>query len=163
MWQKPACRRPSYQPRDVACATVLDIVCSMLTPLLLIVVLMGKNMLELIRTYRNNFLIVLGVGVAVLLLLFLVLRWKFREPLQRYFEKYRKLLNRKILLRVLGVFLLYVVQYIISTAMYAIPAAFLFDVPGVNWDCSWEHTCSPGSWALSHRVRPAASVSVRRL
>lgn len=115
---------------DVACATVLDIVCSMLTPLLLIVVLMGKNMLELIRTYRNNFLIVLGVGVAVLLLLFLVLRWKFREPLQRYFEKYRKLLNRKILLRVLGVFLLYVVQYIISTAMYAIPAAFLFDVPG---------------------------------
>ena len=58
---------------DVACATVLDIVCSMLTPLLLIVVLMGKNMLELIRTYRNNFLIVLGVGVAVLLLLFLVL------------------------------------------------------------------------------------------
>ena len=108
----------------------VDIVCSMLTPLLLIVVLMGKNMLELIRTYRNNFLIVLGVGVAVLLLLFLVLRWKFREPLQRYFEKYRKLLNRKILLRVLGVFLLYVVQYIISTAMYAIPAAFLFDVPG---------------------------------
>ena len=96
----------------------------MLTPLLLIVVLMGKNMLELIRTYRNNFLIVLGVGVAVLLLLFLVLRWKFREPLQRYFEKYRKLLNRKILLRVLGVFLLYVVQYIISTAMYAIPTAF---------------------------------------
>ena len=65
-----------------------------------------------------------------MLLLFLVLRWKFREPLQRYFEKYRKLLNRKILLRVLGVFLLYVVQYIISTAMYAIPAAFLFDVPG---------------------------------
>ena len=37
---------------DVACATVLDIVCSMLTPLLLIVVLMGKNMLELIRTCK---------------------------------------------------------------------------------------------------------------
>ena len=114
---------------DVACATVLDIVCSMVTPLLLIVVLMGKNMLELIRTYSTNFLLVLGAGIAVLVLLLLLLRWKFREPLQRYFEKYRKLLNRKILIRVLGVFLLYVVQYIISTAMYAVPAVFLFDVP----------------------------------
>lgn len=114
---------------DVACATVLDIVCSMVTPLLLIVVLMGKNMLELIRTYSMNFLLVLGAGIAVLVLLLLLLRWKFREPLQRYFEKYRKLLNRKILIRVLGVFLLYVVQYIISTAMYAVPAVFLFDVP----------------------------------
>lgn len=114
---------------DVACATVLDIVCSMVTPLLLIVVLMGKNMLELIRTYSTNFLLVLGAGIAVLVLLFLLLRWKFREPLQRYFEKYRKLLNRKILIRVLGVFLLYVAQYIISTAMYAVPAVFLFDVP----------------------------------
>lgn len=114
---------------DVACATVLDIVCSMVTPLLLIVVLMGKNMLELIRTYSTNFLLVLGAGIAVLVLLLLLLRWKFREPLQRYFEKYRKLLNRKILIRVLGVFLLYVAQYIISTAMYAVPAVFLFDVP----------------------------------
>lgn len=114
---------------DVACATVLDIVCSMVTPLLLIVVLMGKNMLELIRTYSTNFLLVLGAGIAVLVLLFLLLRWKFREPLQRYFKKYRKLLNRKILIRVLGVFLLYVAQYIISTAMYAVPAVFLFDVP----------------------------------
>ncbi len=114
---------------DVACATVLDIVCSMVTPLLLIVVLMGKNMMELIRTYSTNFLLVLGAGIAVLVLLFLLLRWKFREPLQRYFEKYRKLLNRKILIRVLGVFLLYVAQYIISTAMYAVPAVFLFDVP----------------------------------
>lgn len=114
---------------DVACATVLDIVCSMVTPLLLIVVLMGKNMLELIQTYSTNFLLVLGAGIAVLVLLFLLLRWKFREPLQRYFEKYRKLLNRKILIRVLGVFLLYVAQYIISTAMYAVPAVFLFDVP----------------------------------
>lgn len=114
---------------DVACATVLDIVCSMVTPLLLIVVLMGKNMLELIRAYSTNFLLVLGAGIAVLVLLLLLLRWKFCEPLQRYFEKYRKLLNRKILIRVLGVFLLYVVQYIISTAMYAVPAVFLFDVP----------------------------------
>ena len=86
-------------------------------------------MLELIRTYSTNFLLVLGAGIAVLVLLFLLLRWKFREPLQRYFEKYRKLLNRKILIRVLGVFLLYVAQYIISTAMYAVPAVFLFDVP----------------------------------
>lgn len=114
---------------DVACATVLDIVCSMVTPLLLIVVLMGKSMLELIRTYSTNFLLVFGAGIAVLVLLFLLLRWKFREPLQRYFEKYRKLLNRKLLIRVLGVFLLYVAQYIISTAMYAVPAVFLFDVP----------------------------------
>ena len=68
-----------------------------------ILLLMGKDMVGLIRTYEKNFLLVLGIGVAVLVLAFFLLRWKFREPLRRYFEKYRKLLNRKILLRVVGV------------------------------------------------------------
>ena len=45
---------------DVACATVLDIVCSMLTPLLLIVVLMGKNMLELTSVTLRALLPALG-------------------------------------------------------------------------------------------------------
>ena len=91
---------------DVACATVLEILCSLVAPLVWILLLMGKDMVGLIRTYEKNFLLVLGIGVAVLVLAFFLLRWKFREPLRRYFEKYRKLLNRKILLRVAGVFLL---------------------------------------------------------
>lgn len=114
---------------DVACATVLDIICCMLTPLLLIVVLMGRDMLELIVTYRRNFLIVLGVGILVLALAIVILRWKFREHLRRYFEKYRRLLSRSILPRLLMVFLLYLTQYVISTAMYAVPAYLMFDVP----------------------------------
>lgn len=89
----------------------------------------GKDMVGLIRTYEKNFLLVLGIGVAVLVLAFFLLRWKFREPLRRYFEKYRKLLNRKILLRVVGVFLLYVLQYLFSATMYAVPAFLMFDVP----------------------------------
>ena len=83
---------------DVACATLLDIVSSMVTPLLLI----------------------------------LLLRWKFQEPLKRYFEKYRKLLNRKNIPRILVVFLLYLSQYIISTAMYGTAAYLLFDVPAAQ-------------------------------
>lgn len=114
---------------DVACATVLDIICCMLTPLLLIVILMGRDMLELIVTYRRNFLIVLGVGILVLALAIVILRWKFREHLRRYFEKYRRLLSRSILPRLLMVFLLYLTQYVISTVMYAVPAYLMFDVP----------------------------------
>ena len=114
---------------DVACATVLEILCSLVAPLVWILLLMGKDMVGLIRTYEKNFLLVLGIGVAVLVLAFFLLRWKFREPLRRYFEKYRKLLNRKILLRVVGVFLLYVLQYLFSATMYAVPAFLMFDVP----------------------------------
>ena len=112
---------------DVACATVLEILCSLVAPLVWILLLMGKDMVGLIRTYEKNFL--LELGIAVLVLAFFLLRWKFREPLRRYFEKYRKLLNRKILLRVVGVFLLYVLQYLFSAAMYAVPAFLMFDVP----------------------------------
>ena len=114
---------------DVACATVLEILCSLVAPLVWILLLMGKDMVGLIRTYEKNILLVLGIGVAVLVLAFFLLRWKFREPLRRYFEKYRKLLNRKILLRVVGVFLLYVLQYLFSATMYAVPAFLMFDVP----------------------------------
>lgn len=114
---------------DVACATVLDILCCMLTPLLFILVLMGKDMLELLQTYRNNFLIVLAAGVAVLLLLIVILRWKFRKLVRKYLEKYRRLIRRDTLPRILLVVLFYVAQYLISTTMYAIPAYMLFDVP----------------------------------
>ena len=103
---------------DVACATVLEILCSLVAPLVWILLLMGKDMVGLIRTYEKNFLLVLGIGVAVLVLAFFLLRWKFREPL-----------NRKILLRVVGVFLLYVLQYLFSATMYAVPAFLMFDVP----------------------------------
>ncbi len=114
---------------DVACSTVLDILCALIAPLLLILALMGHNMLDLFRTYRSNFLTVLVVGIVALALLIFLLRWKFRAPLQRYFAKYRKLLNCKTLLRILLVFLLYFAQYIVSIVMYAVPAYFLFDVP----------------------------------
>lgn len=114
---------------DVACATMLDILCCMLTPLLFILVLMGKDMLDLLQTYRNNFLIVLAAGVAVLLLLIVILRWKFRELVRKYLEKYRRLIRRDTLPRILLVVLFYVAQYLISTTMYAIPAYMMFDVP----------------------------------
>ena len=117
---------------DVACATLLDIVSSMVTPLLLILILMGKDMLLLFQKYSRNFLIILIAGILVLLLLILLLCWKFQEPLKRYFEKYRKLLNRKNIPRILVVFLLYLSQYIISTAMYGTAAYLLFDVPAAQ-------------------------------
>ena len=104
----------------------------MVTPLLLILILMGKDMLLLFQKYSRNFLIILIAGILVLLLLILLLRWKFREPLKRYFEKYRKLLNRKNIPRILVVFLLYLSQYIISTAMYGTAAYLLFDVPAAQ-------------------------------
>ena len=47
-------------------------------------------------------------------------------------EKYRKLLNRKNIPRILVVFLLYLSQYIISTAMYGTAAYLLFDVPAAQ-------------------------------
>ena len=48
---------------DVACATVLEILCSLVAPLVWILLLMGKDMVGLIRTYEKNFLLVLGIGV----------------------------------------------------------------------------------------------------
>lgn len=114
---------------DVACSTLLDIVFCLITPFLLALVLMRKDMLQLFRMYQRNFLIILAAGAAVLILAFLLLHWKFREPLKRYFAKYRKLLSRKTIPQILLVFLLYVAQNLISTAMYAIPAVLLCDVP----------------------------------
>ena len=90
---------------------------------------MRKDMLQLFRMYQQNFLIILAAGIAVLILAFLLLHWKFREPLKRYFAKYRKLLSQKAVPQILLVFLLYVAQNLISTAMYAIPAVLLCDVP----------------------------------
>lgn len=114
---------------DVACATVLDIVFTLITPLILIVILMGKNMLQLIQTYYTNFLIVLGIGVIVVILLTCILRWKCRNILQKYLKKYQKLLRKDTALRILQVFFMYIVQYIVSTAMYALTAIILFGVP----------------------------------
>lgn len=114
---------------DVACATLLDIASSVLTPLVLILFLMGKDMFRLFQQYSRNFLLVLGIGIVVLVLLFFLLHWKFREPLRRYFEKYRRLLNRKLIPRLLVVLLLYVAQYLVSTAMYGTAAGLLFEVP----------------------------------
>ena len=114
---------------DVACSTLLDIVFCLITPFLLALVLMRKDMLQLFRMYQQNFLIILAAGIAVLILAFLLLHWKFREPLKRYFAKYRKLLSQKAVPQILLVFLLYVAQNLISTAMYAIPAVLLCDVP----------------------------------
>ena len=90
---------------DVACSTLLDIVFCLITPFLLALVLMRKDMLQLFRMYQRNFLIILAAGVAVLILAFLLLHWKFREPLKRYFAKYRKLLSQKAVPQILLVFL----------------------------------------------------------
>lgn len=114
---------------DVACATVLDILFTLITPLFLIIILMGRDILQLVQMYYQNFLLVLAIGIVVLATLFLLLRWKFRESLKRYLQKYQKLLRKETIGKVLRVFLLYIIQYLVSSAMYAVPAVLLFDVP----------------------------------
>lgn len=147
---------------DVACATLLDIVSSMVTPLLLILILMGKDMLLLFQKYSRNFLIILIAGILVLLLLILLLRWKFREPLKRYFEKYRKLLNRKISPGFWWFFCCICPSTSFPLPCTARPPICSLTFRRHRWDCFWEHICSPGLSALSHPAHPAESASGKR-
>ncbi len=114
---------------DVACSTILEILCCFITPFLLILLLMGRQMIEIFQAYRKNFLVILLAGVVLVVLLLLLCRWKFRQQLQNYFRKYSKLLKKDTLPRLLSVLLLYIFQYVVATAMYAIPACTMFDIP----------------------------------
>ena len=91
---------------DVALATVLDIGMSMLAPFLISLLLMRRQIFTVLAAYQKTFLLVLMIGIAAVCLFLVLVRWKFRDKLHAYFEKYRRLLQKKTLGQLALAFLL---------------------------------------------------------
>lgn len=75
---------------DVACSTILDIFfCVAWTGIVSVVLLRGK-IIELLEKYGRNMLIIGAAAFALLILLIVVIRLKFRGKLSSYLERYSK-------------------------------------------------------------------------
>lgn len=89
---------------DVACSTVLDVLCGIIPTAIISVIMLGNYVLKIMKDYWKNALIILIIGVCVLILL-AVLIFVFRKKLANYLSRYRSAFskqNRKKLLPALG-------------------------------------------------------------
>lgn len=114
---------------DVALATVLDIGMSMLAPFLISLLLMRRQIFTVLAAYQKTFLLVLLIGIAAVCLFLALVRWKFRDKLHAYFEKYRRLLRKKTLGQLALAFLLYLLQSVLCVCLYALPLLGVVSVP----------------------------------
>ena len=114
---------------DVALATVLDIGMSMLAPFLISLLLMRRQIFTVLAAYQKTFLLVLLIGIAAVCLFLALVRWKFRDKLHAYFEKYRRLLRKKTLGQLALAFLLYLLQSVLCVGLYALPLLGVVSVP----------------------------------
>jgi hypothetical protein len=117
---------------DVAMATVMDIIMSLLAPFLLSMLLMGRSIFHIMTVYRRTFLIAFCAVVVILLLFFLLLRWKFWEKAKQYLAKYRRLLQKKTVGQLLLAFLLYLLQSVFSLCLYTLPLFGMVSIPTEN-------------------------------
>lgn len=111
---------------DVACSTVLDIVCGIIPLCVISVIMLGEIVRTVIRDYWENIQTIIAVGFLLLVLLILVIL-VFRKKFSDYLSRYRRIFcinNRKKLLSV-GVY--YTVMPVLSVVTYFVVACLLFD------------------------------------
>lgn len=111
---------------DVACATILDILCCVASAGLLAVILLGGAIAELMAVYWKTFLLIGCIGIAALAVLAGVMAVKFREKCRAYLSRYAKALapeNRPQLLR--GI-LYYLLHNLLFAALYAVTLMLVF-------------------------------------
>lgn len=103
---------------DVACATVLDILFCVFWTGIISVILLGSKIAELMGKYGRNLLIVGAAGVVLMIVMVLLVRFKFCEKLASYISRYSKAFekdNRPTLMK--GIFY-YLLQNAVSAVMY---------------------------------------------
>ncbi|MDE5564176.1 MAG: hypothetical protein K2I93_03400 [Oscillospiraceae bacterium] len=75
---------------DVACATVLDILFCVFWTGVLSVLLLGQKLGELLTLYGRRFLLLGSIGVGILVILAVLVRWKFWDRCKSYLTRYKK-------------------------------------------------------------------------
>ena len=90
---------------------------------------MRRQIFTVLAAYQKTFLLVLLIGIAAVCLFLALVRWKFRDKLHAYFEKYRRLLRKKTLGQLALAFLLYLLQSVLCVGLYALPLLGVVSVP----------------------------------
>ena len=111
---------------DVACSTVLDIICGVISLGVISVIMLGDTVFRIIQEYRTTTLIVLFIGVLLLFLVFsalFILRKKFSNYLMRYKAIFLKKNRRKLLAAVAY----YLIMSTLSAAVNFMAAYLIFD------------------------------------
>lgn len=103
---------------DVACATVLDIIMSIVSTGVISVILLGGRIAELLEKYGENILIVGIAAVAVIIIATIVLKLKFSDKVKSYTDRYKKALEPEKRSKFLMGAGYYFLQNLVSAAVY---------------------------------------------
>lgn len=80
---------------DVACATIMDILFCVAITGLVSVCLLRTAIVSLLQEYGRQFLLIGGIGIAAVLVLGILLFWKFRTKCREYLSRYTKAFRRE--------------------------------------------------------------------
>lgn len=101
---------------DVACATVLDIAFSALSPFIVGLVLVGSDAVKILEAYGKSFAAIVIAGMILVFAAVIVLV-KFRNRFSKILEKYRKVFIKENIKRILLTFLYYTAQNALTVIM----------------------------------------------
>ena len=111
---------------DVACSTILDIICGIIPLCMISVIMLGGTVYTFIRDYWENVKIIIVVGF-IFLALFIFAILIFRKKLTTYFSRYKRIFytnNRK---KLIPVVVYYIIMPLLSVFTYFIVVCLLFD------------------------------------
>lgn len=111
---------------DVACATIFDVLFCVLWTGIIAVLLLGQMLSGLLAQYVGRFLLIGGIGIGVLVLAAVVVRWKFRDKVQGYLSRYKKAFAPQNRLKLCEGVLYYLLHNALSAAVYFLCLKLMF-------------------------------------
>lgn len=111
---------------DVACSTVLDILFCVFWTGVLSVLLLGQKLGELLTLYGNRFLLLCGIGIGVLLILAVLIRWKLWDKCTSYLIRYKAAFAPQNRIKLLEGIIYYFLHNGISALMYFLCLRMMF-------------------------------------
>ena len=111
---------------DVACATILDILCCILGAVVVSVLLLGSTLADLLAQYGLQILLVGGIVLVVAAAGFAVVFWKWKEPVTKYLHRYRAAFSGKGIWNLGKGLGFYIVQNAGSALVYFIALRLVF-------------------------------------
>lgn len=111
---------------DVACATIFDVLFCVVWTGIIAVVLLGQMLSGLLEAYAGRFLLIGSIGVGVLLIGAVVIRWKFRDKVKNYLSRYKKAFAPGNRLKLLEGVLYYFLHNVVSAVVYFLCLKMMF-------------------------------------
>lgn len=105
---------------DVACATILDVLFCVFWTAVISVIFLGGAIAELLEKYGRNILIVGAAGIAAVIVLVVLVRFKFRDKFMEYISRYSKALAPENRFKLFQGIIYYFVHNAFSAVMYFI-------------------------------------------